>query len=427
MIRDVAALLRTFQESEMRLIDRAGIKHPPTIGAMYEGLTADVLTRSIPRKLNLQVVSGFIEDGHGGLSGQIDSMLVAGSPTSIPHTAQVKCHVKDVIAVLEVKKTLFSVELADAHQHLRAVLDLYGQHLLRGGEKSFDVGSALSAYSQITGLVAPQRAELSTLPFDLEMLYRGLIVELISPVRILFGYSGFASEFTFRQAFTRLVERNMRKHGFGPTSFPQLIVSGKYSLIKTNGQPYIAPLINGEWPFLVSSSRNPLTFLLELIWTRLSHRYLLSPWYDNFNLERVNPVLSCKAIERNGAQGWHYNRYRLSKKYLLQKIKDREWRPAKLNLAQFTLVNHLCRYGSQKLNSRKFQAFLAANRIDLERQIPKLKSTRLAGVYKGELRLVTEKCMCVITPGGDYVAGENSSGQLEQWVLKQLQRSRSGK
>jgi len=38
MIRDVAALLRAFQEAEVRLIESAGIRHAPTIGAMYEGL-----------------------------------------------------------------------------------------------------------------------------------------------------------------------------------------------------------------------------------------------------------------------------------------------------------------------------------------------------------------------------------------------------
>jgi len=62
-------------------------------------------------------------------------------------------------------------------------------------------------------------------------------------------------------------------------------------------------------------------------------------------------------------------------------------------------------------------------KIDFERQIPKLKSDRLAGVYEGELRLLTKNCACVITPAGDYVARENSGGQLERWVLKQLQIS----
>ena len=48
MIRDVATLLRTFQEAEVRLIESAGIRHPTTIDAMYEVLTADVLRISIP-------------------------------------------------------------------------------------------------------------------------------------------------------------------------------------------------------------------------------------------------------------------------------------------------------------------------------------------------------------------------------------------
>ena len=115
MIRDVAGLLRALQEAEAHQIDKAGITHAPTIGEMYEGLTEVILGKLIPVAADLRVVSGFVEDASGGLSGQIDSMLVSGKGTCIPHTRHVKWPVKDVIAVLEVKKRLFSNEMAEAH------------------------------------------------------------------------------------------------------------------------------------------------------------------------------------------------------------------------------------------------------------------------------------------------------------------------
>ena len=52
--------------------------HAPTIGAMYEGLTRDILDRAIPASLDLRIVDGFIEGADGSLSPQMDAMLVTG-------------------------------------------------------------------------------------------------------------------------------------------------------------------------------------------------------------------------------------------------------------------------------------------------------------------------------------------------------------
>src|ERR1700687_4623636 len=123
MIKTVASLLAAFSEAEVREIEKAGIKHAPTIGSMYEGLTSTLLHKAIPEGLGLQVVSGFIDDGQGNLTDQIDCMLVKGTGISVPFTILFKWHIKDVIAVLEVKKNLFSSELADAHGDLRKVLE----------------------------------------------------------------------------------------------------------------------------------------------------------------------------------------------------------------------------------------------------------------------------------------------------------------
>ncbi|WP_263350422.1 DUF6602 domain-containing protein [Acidicapsa acidisoli] len=84
MIKNVAALLKAFQEREIEAIQRSGISHAPTIGAQYEGMTGSVLKMMIPQELELQVVSGFVEGVDGTLSGQIDGMLVRGSGTPIP-------------------------------------------------------------------------------------------------------------------------------------------------------------------------------------------------------------------------------------------------------------------------------------------------------------------------------------------------------
>ena len=81
MIHDISNLLRSFAEREVEVLEAAGIRHAPTVGEMYEGLTADILGRTIPPGLDLKVVSGFAEDHNGKLSNQIDCMLVRGEGT----------------------------------------------------------------------------------------------------------------------------------------------------------------------------------------------------------------------------------------------------------------------------------------------------------------------------------------------------------
>ncbi len=105
MIRTIAELLEAFKTKEVEILDKQDLKHAPTIGSMYEGLTHEILKKSLPVNLELQVVSGFIEGKDGELSPQIDCMLVSGEGTVIPYTQNFKYPLAQVIAVLEVKKT----------------------------------------------------------------------------------------------------------------------------------------------------------------------------------------------------------------------------------------------------------------------------------------------------------------------------------
>jgi len=107
LIHTVAAMLKAIQQREIQLIEADGIKHAPTIGEQYEGLTSSLVTKMLPMPLDLQVVNGFVEGLNGELSGQIDCMLVRGTGKPIVHTGEYKWPVRNVLAVFEVKKTLF--------------------------------------------------------------------------------------------------------------------------------------------------------------------------------------------------------------------------------------------------------------------------------------------------------------------------------
>jgi hypothetical protein len=116
MIRNIAELLDRFLEFERRELDRQKIKHAPTIGSMYENLTKAALERSLPRGLDLSVVSGFAQGADGQLSRQLDCMLVTGKGRSVPRTRAKIYPIDKVLAVVEVKKTLYTSDIAAGHE-----------------------------------------------------------------------------------------------------------------------------------------------------------------------------------------------------------------------------------------------------------------------------------------------------------------------
>jgi hypothetical protein len=111
MITKIADLLNELRIAEARRIDQERIEHTTTIGDMYEGLTASILERSIPTQADLRIVSGFAETNSGDRSGQIDCMLVSGSGKRLPYSNASVWNIRDVIAIVEVKKTLFSAQV----------------------------------------------------------------------------------------------------------------------------------------------------------------------------------------------------------------------------------------------------------------------------------------------------------------------------
>ena len=121
MISDIASFLKMLMSVEQKNIAEQGITHAPTIGAMYEGLTRDILARTIPENLNLQIVEGFIEGVDGRLSTQIDCMLVSGIGRQLPHIGAYVWKVESVIAIFEIKKNFYGRELGDFFEKQRAI------------------------------------------------------------------------------------------------------------------------------------------------------------------------------------------------------------------------------------------------------------------------------------------------------------------
>ena len=121
MLRTVADLLAEVLASQLPRLDSSDVTHAPTIGDMYEGLSAQLLEMSLPEGLGLRVVTGFVRGPDGTMSSQVDRMLVVGEGEEVPFTDSFIWPVHEVIAVIEVKKALNKASLGEAIDQLHEV------------------------------------------------------------------------------------------------------------------------------------------------------------------------------------------------------------------------------------------------------------------------------------------------------------------
>ncbi len=411
MITTIAELVEKFRIKEAETLKKQKINHGPTIGAMYEGLTKEVLNSSIPLELDLRVVSGFVVDGKGGQSKEIDCMLVTGEGEQIPHTDKYKYHIHDVVAVISVKKNLYSADLQDAYENLLSLKELVVPRDLKRE-------LLIDAYKQITGSFPPPHQDVKSLSLQKEMIYHALVTKLLYPIRIVMGYGGFASEEKFRKSFLNYLKKNLLKQGYGPVSLPDLIVCKNFSLIKLDGMPYAARMTDDYWHLYASYSYNPTLLLLQIIWTRLSYFYGLPSeiFGDDLSMEILKPFLSCKCIEKDGRQGWDYRHIPLSEKKLKATEPEEKWEPAFLDLIQFTTINELCKKGYIDIQEKEFIEYIMSSGYTVEKFLQSLIDTRLVTIEDNKLLLLTRNCRTAILPDGSLVAGEDISGRLSRWV-----------
>lgn len=173
----------------------------------------------------------------------------------------------------------------------------------------------MRAFAETTGVIAPSRDNIKQLPFEQEIIYHTLLVEQISPLRIVIGYNGYKSEYSLRKAFSNFLSDNLEVKGFGINSFPNLIISGAYSLVKMNGQPYSVPMQSDFWDFYTSSRVNPILLILELLWTRLSiNDDIGNFWGEDLLDESFAPFLSGIIRKVNDKYGWEYKYTEIKKR-----------------------------------------------------------------------------------------------------------------
>lgn len=432
MINSIADFLLGLKDKEQELLKKYDIvKHPGIIGDMYEGLTKDILSKSIFKGLDIRIKSGKIKNSKNKFSGEIDCMIVVGDGQKIPYTDKYIYDSKDVIAVIQVKKNLFSKDLKDSYENLKSVTEIIEPK----DSQPFHYRLLRDAWRQICKEELPKIPDLNNLPIQKQMMHDILLEEVFQPIRIVWGYNGFKSEFSLRKSFIDYLGQNVPLNpekpekkvvGFGPLNFPNLIICDKYSLIKANGMPFGYPLDEDEWwAFFISSYDNPVYFLLEVIWTRLHYMFEISSeiFGEDLTNDEVHGFILGRYKELEQIRGWEYFYLPTTKKELKKPLNHKEWEPVFVDQVQFIVLNRLCKVETiDTKNDKEMNEFLSKQNYSWDSFIKSMRDTGLVDTKNGILKLITENCVCGITNDGRYFAGDNKTGRVTRWTIKNMNK-----
>lgn len=383
------------------------IKHGPTIGDMYEGLTKEMMDKAIFKNLDLKVCSGFIFNGENELSKQIDCMIVVGDGIKIPYSQDYKYCINQVIAVIEVKKDLFGKEMDSAYKNLLSVRNIIKP------DHDMTIDIIEQAYENVTGAKLPERQKIDKLTEAEQYLYHAIVVESYMPIRITFGYGGFSTEKSLRDAFIEYMSKNLKVKGYGVTSIPSLIIANERTIIKTNGIPFAISSENqksGEWLVLGSANRAPIFFLLYLIWTRLYYLFPDIPEeiFDNTEIP-INPLMKAKG----GKTGWEYTFIDVE----LEDSNEELRKPLEITLMSNALLKMIEKGYSITVDDKCMIEECKKNGEDYNKVIEDLLYKRIIYVDNNVVGILPETWMTVIY-NGKYFFGDNFNNRMIQWYNK---------
>lgn len=405
MICTLTDLLNSIKKQGIERIEEfLYIKHGPTIGAMYEGLTKELMSKAIFEEFDLKVCSGFIENSDKEVSKQIDCMIVTGEGKKIPYTNDYIFDIHQVIAVIEVKKDLFSRTLESAYMNLLSVKKVVK------ADKDMQIDRLEEAYKVIVGKQLPFQNEFKVLSEAEQYLYHALVVEAYMPIRITFGYGGFTTEEGLRDAFISFLEKNLKEKGYGITSIPSIIIAGENSLLKTNGIPFgIVEKDNnlGEWIAMASTNNSPVLLLLNLIWARLYYLFdnIQENVFDNYNIQ-FNPLLRVKG-SRNG---WEYTYIRTQ----LQENSIRKWEPIEISLMSNALLKMIEKGYSLYVSDNELQKICEENGESFNNILSDMRFKRIISIKDSKINMLSDNWMTVAY-NGKFFYGDNFNNRMLEW------------
>lgn len=422
MINTLAELLKELSEKENQRLKELDITHPPTIGAMYEGLTADIMQKALFAGLNLVVAkSSFIK----GSKTEFDVILAEGEGKPVPYTDKFEFEPQQVLVVIQVKKTFNAKELGDSYENLMRIPELYldvppEDYMLRLATDSVH-HTLQRSIEEVSG---------GKLSFEEEYVYHSLVTEAQLPVTVVLGYNGLKTESSLRERYYEYIAGKASGEGeairgYGPNNYPSLLICEDNSIVKMGGCPYNAPLNKspmGWWDFMASTHFNPMYLFLDVIWTKLSYKYTLPSVIFGEDLEtpKMTPFLSCRILQKGERIGWELWYHDYVKKDLESNSGTLEWEPFFLDEIQFRVMNILCMDGDfdfKEVPSVEKDAVEAGYKSldDLIESLCKTGMVTKIGEHK--IRLISRGCQ-VIMIDDKFIMGENISGRMDNWLMR---------
>jgi hypothetical protein len=252
-------------------------------------------------------------------------------------------------------------------------------------------------------------------------------MEAFYPLRIVIGYYGYKNEFSLREGFVNILEEKVSNgpvKGYSPISFPNLLICGECSILKTVGMPFGVPFLNKDfyWPLLITSNEKPIYNLLELIWTRLSYKFDIgsSVFGDDFQEDGFHPLLFCKekkiAVD---SWGWEYLYNEISRELLEKPLTKKQWKPLEISRGQFVILNLLLKFEQfDYINDIHLKNLKIREDINIEKTIQELENEQLVYREGSIVRLLIDELLMVSINGKIY-AGENKSGQMMHYINSQ--------
>ena len=428
-MRILSEILKKISDHEKKILNEHKIKHGPTIGKMYEGLTKHVLDLSNLDKYGLKVVSGFMCAGKD-ISGQIDCMVVFGDGAAIPMTDDFIYPINQVLAVIVVKKNLATKEMAEAYTHLNDALRLSKiDYSLRHDANTLKFKNKFAAqeYTCLFGEEAPRHEEeFRRLSFHKRAIYKTLIRESFTPARIAIGYNGYKSEEGLRRSIKNLYEKKALVKGYGVTNMPNLIISDGYSIVKTTGFPYKGYWHDERgWGWLASSSSNPILLMLEILYYRIE--LALNTTIDrgaDDNEEILYSLATASPVEMEQGFAWNYqiNMSALPK----NEVRNAEWTPLAISIDQKDLVTLLHEHGKLLTNDSILIDFMTQRGIqDLKIFILPLLNENILLIGNGVLSFGPAE-VAITELADKWYCGNNAGGRFEKWIARSVRAAKEG-
>ncbi|NWD71176.1 hypothetical protein HX870_26615 [Pseudomonas gingeri] len=417
-LKMLADAFKAIMDREKAILNDSEVKHGPTIGDMYEGLTRSLLEGLGLAELGLKVVSGFMRAG-STRSGQLDCMVVMGEGEKLPYLERYVYPARQVLAVLEIKKNLYTDQFENAYGQLAdvfriATLDLELQE--KDGSLEFSVLRPALEFMKVFKKRPPHYDERGFLPFHEKIVYQWLVKEHVAPLRIAIGYYGFKKHSSMRKVVGDFYEAGSDKSGARGLEMPNLVISEDTSILKTTGIPYSGDWHDeAGWLWLCSSEENPALLLLEFLFDQIERVLGVTiNRGEDMHLEANKPLVSTFPALIESGVAVLYHTIVPADAGCGGNIEG-QWSPYSLSLEEKELLELMAERGELSVHGKVVRSFvLRHSLVDIESFVERM--LKCGVVLRTDNSLTVYPNVVIVKVLNELYCADNSGNRFAQWV-----------